>query len=139
MNVAIVMLVFFALLILGVRVFVAMGITAALGLTLLLGPDQALRDVASFLWQSSAIYAFIAIPLFVFTGVLIEATGLGEDMLEFANAFVGRIPNALAVAVVGSSALFASICGSSVASSCRTSSEVRTSGVVRRLALCRTH
>ena len=113
MNVAIVMLVFFALLILGVRVFVAMGITAALGLTLLLGPDQALRDVASFLWQSSAIYAFIAIPLFVFTGVLIEATGLGEDMLEFANAFVGRIPNALAVAVVGSSALFASICGSS--------------------------
>ena len=115
MNVAIVMLVFFGLLILGVRVFVAMGITAALGLTLLLGPDQALRDVASFLWQSSAIYAFIAIPLFVFTGVLIEATGLGEDMLEFANAFVGRIPNALAVAVVGSSALFASICGSSVA------------------------
>lgn len=115
MTVTIVMIAFVILLLIGVRVFVAIGLSAALGLAMLLGPDQAIRDVASFLWQSTAIYEFVAIPLFVFTGVLMQATGLGADLLEFCNALVGRIPNALAVAVVVTSALFASICGSSVA------------------------
>jgi C4-dicarboxylate transporter DctM subunit len=115
LTVTIVMIAFILLLLIGVRVFVAIGLAAALGLTMLLGPEQAMRDVASFLWQSTAIYEFVAIPLFVFTGVLMEATGLGADLLEFCNALVGRVPNALAVAVVITSALFASICGSSVA------------------------
>jgi len=115
LTVTIVMIAFILLLLIGVRVFVAIGLAAAWGLTMLLGPEQAMRDVASFLWQSTAIYEFVAIPLFVFTGVLMEATGLGADLLEFCNALVGRVPNALAVAVVITSALFASICGSSVA------------------------
>jgi C4-dicarboxylate transporter DctM subunit len=115
MTVAIVMIAFFAMLLLGVRVFVAMGLSAAIGIALLLGPEQAIRDVASFLWQSTAIFEFIAIPLFVFVGVLVQATGFGADLLEFCNAFTGRIPNALSVAVVATSAFFASICGSSVA------------------------
>jgi C4-dicarboxylate transporter DctM subunit len=115
LTVALVMIAFVVLLALGVRVFVAMGITASLGLFVMLGPDQALRDVGTFLWQSTTIYEYIAIPLFIFTGVLVEATGLGTDTLNFCNAFVGRVPNALSVAVVFASALFASICGSSVA------------------------
>lgn len=115
MTVTIVLIVFFIMLLLGVRVFVAMGLAASIGIAMLLGPQQAIRDVASFLWQSTAIFEFIAIPLFVFVGVLVQATGFGADMLDFCNAFTGRIPNALAVAVVITSAFFASICGSSVA------------------------
>jgi len=98
----------------GVRVFVAIGLAAALGLTMLLGPNKPCA-MSLVLRQSTAIYEFVAIALFVFTGVLTEATGLGADLLEFCNALVGRVPNALAVAVVITSALFASICGSSVA------------------------
>jgi C4-dicarboxylate transporter DctM subunit len=112
---AIVLGTFLVLLVLGVRVFIAMGLSAGLGFWLLLGPDQAIRDFAAFLWQSSAIFEFIAIPLFVFAGAMIQRTGFGSDVLRLANLVVGRIPNALAVAVVIASAFFASICGSTVA------------------------
>jgi len=115
LSTAIVLGTFLVLLVLGVRVFIAMGLSAGLGFWLLLGPDQAIRDFAAFLWQSSAIFEFIAIPLFVFTGAMIQRTGFGSDVLRLANLVVGRIPNALAVATVIASAFFASICGSTVA------------------------
>lgn len=115
LSAAVVLGTFLVLLVLGVRVFIAMGLSAGLGFWLLLGPDQAIRDFAAFLWQSSAIFEFIAIPLFVFAGAMIQRTGFGSDVLRLANLVVGRIPNALAVAVVIASAFFASICGSTVA------------------------
>ena len=56
-----------------------------------------------------------AIPLFILAGSLIEKSGIGESLVNFASIFVGRIKGGLAVVMVVSCALFGSISGSGMA------------------------
>ncbi len=53
----------------------------------------------------------LAIPLFTFMGMVLERSGLAEDLLETTGRLFGRVPGGLAVTVIVVGALFAATTG----------------------------
>lgn len=45
-------------------------------------------------------YVLIAVPLFVFMGIMLEKSGLAERLLQTMAALLGRLPGGLAIAVI---------------------------------------
>jgi tripartite ATP-independent transporter DctM subunit len=62
-----------------------------------------------------ANYTLTVIPLFILMGALAERGGLARDLFTAAHALVGHRRGGLAMAVIGASAGFGAVCGSSVA------------------------
>ncbi len=62
-----------------------------------------------------ANYTLTVIPLFILMGALAERGGLARDLFVAANALVGHRRGGMAMAVIGASAGFGAVCGSSVA------------------------
>jgi len=106
-------LVMFALMALGIPIFVSIGLAAFTGLALIFGPMHAMVDFTSFLWQSLSNFELVTIPLFVLTAMLVEESKIGDELFHCAKAWIGAVPNGLGVAVVLTCAVFASITGSS--------------------------
>jgi tripartite ATP-independent transporter DctM subunit len=52
------------------------------------------------IWGVMTNYVLIAVPLFVYMGVMLEKSGLAEDMLETMALLFGRIRGGLAISVV---------------------------------------
>lgn len=105
----------FVLLLAGIPVFVSMASAALAGFLLVEDPMQVLGSLSQIVWQSSLIFELVAIPLFIFAGILMEKTGAGEDLLDVTKAWVGGVPNALGVATIFACGIFAAISGSSIA------------------------
>ncbi|MGQ9648408.1 MAG: TRAP transporter large permease [Thermodesulfobacteriota bacterium] len=62
-------------------------------------------------------FVLMAIPLFVFSGELMNEGGLTPRLIRLANAFVGHFRGGLAVATIIVGMIFAGTCGSAVAES----------------------
>ncbi|MBP0464775.1 TRAP transporter large permease [Roseomonas sp. PWR1] len=62
-----------------------------------------------------ANYTLSVIPLFILMGALAERGGLARDLFTAANALLGHRRGGMAMAVIGASAGFGAVCGSSVA------------------------
>ena len=57
----------------------------------------------------------MAVPLFMFAGVIMEAGGISRRLIDLANALVGWLPGGLAAVTVVSAMFFAGISGSAAA------------------------
>ncbi|MEH6473524.1 MAG: TRAP transporter large permease [Halopseudomonas sp.] len=66
-------------------------------------------------FKTASGFALLALPLFIFAGVLMAEGGISERLLNFVNAFVGRIRGGLGAVTVLTCALFGAISGSSSA------------------------
>jgi C4-dicarboxylate transporter, DctM subunit len=108
-------LLMFTLMLLSVPVFVATGVGALIGFLLIRDPDQAVHDMGDIVWAGAAIYELVALPLFIFTGLLMQRIGAGEDLFNVTRAWVGASRNSLGVATILACGIFAAICGSSIA------------------------
>jgi len=110
---AIVGIVVFVLLLLSVPIGIALSASAAAYILTdpLLGPEVVFRAFFNFINR----YALMAIPLFIFSGYLMERTGLIAQLFRFADALVGWLPGGFGIATVLACVLFAAISGSSVA------------------------
>lgn len=60
-------------------------------------------------------FVFIAMPLFMVAGELMNRSGIAEDLIELAASIVGAVRGGLAMVNIGASMLFAEISGSAVA------------------------
>ncbi|MFA7438285.1 TRAP transporter large permease [Castellaniella sp.] len=60
-------------------------------------------------------FPLLAIPFFILAGNLMEASGISHRLVEFAKALVGRLQGGLAAACVITCMIFASVSGSSIA------------------------
>jgi len=60
-------------------------------------------------------FHLMAVPLFMFTGVIMDAGGISRRIIDFANALVGWLPGGLAAVTVVSAMFFAGISGSAAA------------------------
>lgn len=58
---------------------------------------------------------FLAMPMFILVGSIMERGKIGEALIGFVEMFVGRLRGGLGVVAVVSSAVFGAICGSSAA------------------------
>ena len=92
-------LVLFLLLLMGYPVAFTLG-----GVSVLLGLMTFGADFFNLLplriWGVMTNYVLLAVPLFVYMGVMLEKSGLAEDMLETMALLFGRLRGGLAVAVV---------------------------------------
>ena len=71
--------------------------------------------LSTFAYSTTANFAFIVLPLFLFMGQMAFSAGLSRDAFEAGQKWLGRIPGGLAAATVFGCAAFSTICGSSVA------------------------
>ncbi|MDQ2801413.1 MAG: TRAP transporter large permease [Pseudomonadota bacterium] len=103
----------FALMAIGIPIFISIGASAFAGLWLVFGLQQGMVDFTSFLWQSLNSFELVTIPLFVLAAMLVQEAKVGDELFEFAKVWVGATPNGLGVAVILTCAIFAGITGSS--------------------------
>jgi tripartite ATP-independent transporter DctM subunit len=104
--------VFVALLLLGIPVAFAMALATIAGFIALGIP---LETVAQKMMSGIEPFPFVAIPLFVLAGALMETSGISRRLVALASAIVGHIRGGLGIVVVASEVLFSGISGSSVA------------------------
>jgi C4-dicarboxylate transporter DctM subunit len=109
-------LVLMIFLFLGMWLGFAMALVGFIGLVLVMGFDGAVTVMATIPYTRSAFYSISALPLFTFMGVVVGASGIGNDLYNTAHKWFGRLPGGLAVSTVFASGGFAAITGSSSAS-----------------------
>jgi C4-dicarboxylate transporter DctM subunit len=105
-------IVFVALLALGIPVAFSMALATIAGFLVLEIP---LETVAQKMLSGIEPFPFVAIPLFVLAGALMETSGISRRLVALASAIVGHIRGGLGIVVVASEVLFSGISGSSVA------------------------
>ena len=111
--IAVAVLVFLALLVLGVPVAFAIGAAGLAGL--LWSGDFPLIIIMQQIHQSVDSFVLLAIPLFVFAGMLMETGGIAVRLVRLAQALVGWIRGGLAMAVVIAEYIFSGVSGSTIA------------------------
>ena len=63
---------------------------------------------------------FLAMPMFILVGAIMERGKIGEAMIGWVEMLVGKLRGGLGIVAVVSSAVFGAICGSSAATLCVT-------------------
>ena len=106
-------LVFMVLLVLGVPVAFAIGAAGLAGL--LWSGEFPLIIIMQQLYQSVDSFVLLAIPLFIFAGMLMETGGIAIRLVRLAQALVGWIRGGLAMAVVIAEYIFSGVSGSTIA------------------------
>lgn len=106
---------FLVLIVIGMPVFMAMGIGAAVGTAMASGADRLFENLALGAFNSLNSFVLLAVPLYILAGTLLEATGLSARLFHFASVWVGGLRGGLGVATVIACSIFAAISGSSVA------------------------
>jgi tripartite ATP-independent transporter DctM subunit len=104
----------FALILLGLPIAVAMGLTAVV-FFVALGEVQALTMLPARMYSSTTSFTLLAIPFFILVGVLMNTGGMTTRMFRLAQCLVGHIRGGLAHVNVVNSMIFAGMSGAAVA------------------------
>lgn len=112
-NVALVFCLLIALMLTGIPVSIALGLTVLMFLFVLTAvPVEA---VALKLFTGIEKFEIMAIPFFILAGGFLTHGGVARRMIKFATTLVGHWHGGLALAGIIACAMFALVCGSSVA------------------------
>ena len=118
-NVAVVLVVsLLALVVFGVHIAIALGVTSALGVYLVTGGNFGVvqRMLGNTAYEALRAYEFAVIPLFMLMGEFIGKSGAVTDVYRGINRGLKRIPGRLAVATILGNAMFSFVTGVSIAS-----------------------
>lgn len=94
---------------------IAIAIGAASVIAVLVQGDFNLMMVVQRMYSGTDSFHLMAVPLFMFTGTIMEAGGISQRIIDFANALVGWLPGGLAAVTIVSAMFFAGISGSAAA------------------------
>jgi C4-dicarboxylate transporter DctM subunit len=94
---------------------IAIAIGAASVAGILAHGEFPMMMVAQRMFGGADSFHLLAVPLFMFTGVIMEAGGMSQRLIDFANALVGWLPGGLAAVTIVSAMFFAGISGSAAA------------------------
>jgi C4-dicarboxylate transporter DctM subunit len=103
------------ILLLAINVPVAFSMALACILTLLYQGTVPISTVTLKLYSGIDTFPFLAIPLFILAGGLMEHGGISHRLVRFARSLVGHIKGGLGFVVVVSEIFFSGISGSSIA------------------------
>lgn len=106
----------FVLLGLGLPVAFALGLTALISVALFLTGSE-LGYFSTLVFDSLNSFTLLAIPLFILMGAIFGQSKASKDLLEAANAWVGKLRGGLAMSSVVACSIFAALTGSSPATS----------------------
>ena len=114
MTTAILFILLFGCMILGMPIAVALGLSSVV--TILLFSNDSLASVSLKLIEAlSAHYTLLAIPFFILSSAFLSTGGVARRLIRFAVSVVGHIRGGLAMASVLACMLFAAVSGSSPA------------------------
>ncbi len=113
MTTAILFVLLFVFLFMGMPVAVALGLSSLL--TILFFAQDSLASLSLKLFETSEHYTLLAIPFFILGGAFMTTGGVAKRMIRFANACIGHLRGGLAMASVMACMLFAAVSGSSPA------------------------
>jgi C4-dicarboxylate transporter, DctM subunit len=103
-----------ALVLFDIPIAIALGVVAVVALVTTQGVDM-LPNVAITMYNGATSFPLIAIPLFILSGAIMNASGISRRLIAFASALLGWIRGGLAMVSIGTSLFFAEISGSAVA------------------------
>jgi C4-dicarboxylate transporter DctM subunit len=112
-KVGIVFMLLIALMLTGIPVSIALGLTVLMFMYLL--TEVPVEAVALKLFTGIEKFEIMAIPFFILAGNFLTHGGVAKRMIAFATSLVGHWHGGLALAGIISCAMFALVCGSSVA------------------------
>ena len=125
---------FIFLMVAGAPIFAALGVASVLGIAMQSG-FSGLTVVSEVLHRGLASYSLISIPLFILMGEVIARTSIGGKLFKLFLVWMNRVPGNLAVASVGSSAVFGAMSGVSVAGLMTTVQPAASAGAIFRVAI----
>ncbi|HNC99786.1 MAG TPA: TRAP transporter large permease subunit, partial [Myxococcota bacterium] len=105
-----------ALLALGPRLFVVVGVSTALCFLLFTDYTDAVIQLDRIVTKMESLTTknvFLSIPFFISAGSIMTRGGIAKRLTDFAGALVGWLPGGLAVASIVACIVFAAISGSS--------------------------
>jgi C4-dicarboxylate transporter DctM subunit len=112
-NVGIVFALLVALMLTGIPVSIALGLTVLMFLFTM--TDVPVEAVALKLFTGIEKFEIMAIPFFILAGNFLTHGGVAKRMIAFATSTIGHWHGGLALAGILACAMFALVCGSSVA------------------------
>ena len=113
MTAEILILSLFILFALNAPIAIAIGAASILGI--LIHGDFSMMMVIQRMFGGIDSFHLMAVPLFMFVGVIMEAGGISRRIIDFANSIVGWLPGGLAAVTIVSAMIFAGISGSAAA------------------------
>src|SRR5213082_2763735 len=113
MNALIIFVLLLALMLTGMPISISLGLTV---LTYLFTMTQVpIQSVALKLFTGIEKFEIMAVPFFILAGNFLTHGGVARRMIDFAVSMVGHLHGGLALAGILACAMFALVCGSSVA------------------------
>lgn len=103
---------FLLIMLIGAPIMTALGLSAAVALQ---SGDRPLLIVVQMAFQSLDSFSLMAVPFFILAGHLMQSGGIARRLVRLANAIVGWIRGGLGAVAVLTSMLFATVSGSSSA------------------------
>lgn len=100
----------------GVHIGIALGLTSALGIYLMIGIfDAALSIIGMTAYEAIRKEVFVVIPLFVLMGDFISRSGAAGDLYRICNRLLKMLPGRLAIATIAGNTVFGAVTGVSIA------------------------
>ncbi len=116
LDMIVIVIVLLALVFTGVHIAISLGITAALGIYLMTGDIEVVRNfLASTAYEALRDYVFAVIPLFMLMGDFLAKCGAARDLYALGNRASRWLPGRLAAATIVANALFGFVTGVSIA------------------------
>ena len=106
------LVVFFALLFLGLPIAFIMGAVSG---GMMLFDGFSLEVLVQRMFAGANSFSLLALPLFILAGNIMGEGGLTRRLMRLANVIVGRLPGGLAMTSVATCTLFGAVSGSTVA------------------------
>lgn len=103
------------LMLLGVNIGVALGVSAFVGTWIILNLDVALGILSAIPYDFAASWKLSSIPMFLFMGYLCFHARLTDGLFQAARLWLSNLPGGLAISSIGAAAGFSAVTGSSVA------------------------
>lgn len=112
-----VVVVLLGLVFLGTHIAVALGITSALGIYMMMDGDiEVVRTfISNTAYEAIRDYVFAVIPLFILMGEFLARCGAASDLFRLVNRVTKWLPGRLGIATVFANAIFAFVSGVSIA------------------------
>ncbi len=92
---------------------IAIGVSSMLAI--IVQGNFSLMMVVQKMFGGTDSFHLMAVPLFMYAGVIMEEGGISKRIIDFANALVGWLPGGLAAVTIVSAMFFAGISGSAAA------------------------
>jgi tripartite ATP-independent transporter DctM subunit len=110
-------IVFAILLFLGMPIAISIAISSISTLLLVIPFDVTIFSSSQKMVASLNSFSLVAIPFFVFSGIIMNNSGIASKLVNFAMLFVGKVPGGIAHTNVLGNALFGSMSSSAIAAS----------------------